>query len=102
MDECYAPYTCIENEIRCDVCKNSTLQNVGGREEANKVSVPGGGDHAGGEQPSHAHAGDHLGQAGGLGEGEEPVGVQLAPHVVHFIGQVDEPSILVIAEHLLE
>ena len=50
----------------------------------------------GGEQPSHAHAGDHLSQAGGLGEGEEPVGAQLAPHVVHFIGQVDEPSILII------
>ena len=65
MDECYAPYTCIENEIRCDVCKNSTLQNVGGRKEANKVSVPDSGDHA--------HAGDHLGQAGGLGEGEGPV-----------------------------
>ena len=65
--------------------------------EANKVSVPGSGDHAG-----HAHAGDHLGQAGGLGEGEGPVRVQLAPHVVHLIGQVDEPSILVIAEHLLE
>ena len=31
-----------------------------------------------------------------------PVGAQLAPHVVHFKGQVDEPSILVIAEHLLE
>ena len=75
---------------------------MAGREEANKVSVPGGGDHAGGEQPSHAHAGDHLSQAGGLGEGEEPVGAQLAPHVVHFIGQVDEPSILVMAEHLLE
>ena len=70
---------------------------MGGRKEANKVSVPGSGDHAG-----HAHAGDHLGQAGGLGEGEEPVGAQLAPHVVHFKGQVDEPSILVIAEHLLE
>ena len=76
MHQCYAPYTCIENEIRCDVCKNSTLQNVGGREEANKVSVPDSGDHAGGggEQHGHAHAGDHLGQAGGLAEGEEPVG----------------------------
>ena len=62
-----------------------------------KVSVPGSGDHAG-----HAHAGDHLSQAEGLGEGEGPVGAQLAPHVVHFKGQVDEPSILVIAEHLLE
>ena len=66
------------------------------------MSVPVGGDHAGGEQPGHAHAGDHLGQAGGLAEGEEPVGVQLAPLVVHYIGQVDEPSILVIAEHLLD
>ena len=28
------------------------------------------------------------------------VGVQLALHVVHNIGQVDEPSILVIAEHV--
>ena len=48
---------------------------MGGREEANKVSVPGGGDHAGGggEQPGHAHAGDHLGQAGGLAAGEGPV-----------------------------
>ena len=48
---------------------------MGGREEANKVSVPGGGDHAGGggEQPGHTHAGDHLGQAGGLAEGEGPV-----------------------------
>ena len=73
---------------------------MGGRKEADKVSVPGSGDHAG-----HAHAGDHLRQAGGLGEGEGPVGVQLAqlaPHVIHFKGQVDEPSILVIAEHLLE
>ena len=70
---------------------------MGGRKEANKVSIPGSGDHA-----SHAHAGDHLGQAGGLAEGEGPVGVHLAPHVVHFKGQVDEPSILVIAEHLLE
>ena len=75
---------------------------MAGREEANKVSVPDSGDHAGGEQPGHAHAGDHLGQAGGLGEGEEPVGAQLAPHVVHLIGQVDEPSILVIAEPLIE
>ena len=77
---------------------------VGGREEANKLSVPDSGDHAGGggEQHGHAHAGDHLGQAGGLAEGEGPVGVQLAPLVVHFKGQVDEPSILVIAEHLLE
>ena len=41
---------------------------MGGRKEANKVSVPGSGDHAG-----HAHAGDHLGQAGGLAEGEGPV-----------------------------
>ena len=38
----------------------------------------------------------------GWAEGEGPVGAQLAPHVVHFKGQVDEPSILVIAEHLLE
>ena len=75
---------------------------MGGRKEANKVSVPGSGDHAGGEQPGHAHAGDHLSQAGGLAEVEGPVGAQLAPHVVHFKGQVDEPSILVIAEHLLE
>ena len=51
---------------------------------------------------SHAHPGDHLSQARGLGEGEGPVWVQLAPLVVHYIGQVDEPSILVIAEHLLE
>lgn len=43
-----------------------------------------------------------LSQAGDLAEGEGPVGAQLAPHVVHFKGQVDEPSILVIAEHLLE
>ena len=41
---------------------------MGGRKEANKVSVSGSGDHAG-----HAHAGDHLGQAGDLGEGEGPV-----------------------------
>ena len=77
---------------------------MGGREEANKVSVPDSGDHAGGggEQPGHTHAGDHLGQAGDLGEGEGPVGVQLAPLIVHYIGQVDEPSILVIAEPLLE
>ena len=75
---------------------------MGGREEANKVSVPGGGDHASSEQPGHAHPGDHLSQAGGLGEGEEPVGVQFAPLVVHYIGQVDESSILVIAEHLIE
>ena len=46
---------------------------MGGRKEAIKVSVPVGGDHAGGEQPGHAHPDDHLGQAGGLGEGEEPV-----------------------------
>ena len=75
---------------------------MGGRKEAIKVSVPVGGDHAGGEQPGHAHPGDHLSQAGDLGEGEGPVWVQLAPLVVHYIGQVDEPSILVIAEPLLE
>ena len=48
---------------------------MGGREEANKVSVPGSGDHAGGggEQHGHTHAGDHLGQAGYLAEGEGPV-----------------------------
>ena len=46
---------------------------MGGRKEAIKVSVPVGGDHAGGEQPGHAHPGDHLGQAGDLGEGEGPV-----------------------------